>query len=158
MKLKREKKEMLKKACFVLFAVAMLLCAVSCKTAAVKDDGLSLEGECHNYQYSIQADGLAMTLDIEGNPTTGYQWVLNTDEDKLDKSISASEPSYKQNEAPEMMVGVGGYFKFEVQFSKDGEFDLEFMYCRSWDLTDNPVYMTVSVKVEGNKITGVEVK
>ena len=146
---------MLKKTCFVLFAVALLLCAVSCKTA--QKDALSLKGECNNYKYSIQADGLTMILDIEGNPTTGYQWVLNTDEGKLDESITASEPSYKQNEAPEMMVGVGGYFKFEVEFSKDGEFDLEFMYCRSWDLSDNPVYMTVSVKVEGNKITGVEV-
>ena len=148
---------MLKKTCFVLFLVAVLLCAVSCKTS-VKKDGLSVDGECHNYKYSIHADGLSLTLDIEGNPTTGYQWMLNTDEGKLDKSITASEPSYKQNAAPEMMVGVGGYFKFDIDFSKDGEFDLEFMYCRSWDLTDNPVYMTLTVKVDGNKITGVEVK
>lgn len=148
---------MLKKTCFVLFVIAVLLCVVSCKTPA-KKDALSLEGECNGYKYSIETKGLSLTMEIEGNPTTGYQWMLNTAEDKLDKSITASEPSYAQNDAPEMMVGVGGHFTFDIDFSKDGEFDLEFMYCRSWDLTDNPVYMTLSVKVEGNKITGVEVK
>ena len=147
---------MLRKTCFALLIIAVLFVAVSCKTARV--DPLSLTGEWNNFKYSIYAEELSMTLDIEGNPTTGYQWMLNTDEGKLDKSITASEPSYKQNAAPEMMVGVGGYFKFDIDFSKDGEFDLEFMYCRSWDLTDNPVYMTLSVKVEGNKIKEAEIK
>lgn len=146
---------MLRKTCFALLVVAVLFAAVSCTTTRI--DPVSLDGEWNNYKYSIYAEELSLTLDIEGNPTTGYQWMLNTDEGKLDESITVSEPSYKQNAAPEMMVGVGGYYKFDIDFSKDGEFDIEFMYCRSWDLKDNPVYMTLSVKVEGNKITGVEV-
>ena len=147
---------MLRKICFALLIIAVLFAAVSCKTARV--DPLSLTGEWNNFKYSIYAEELSLTLDIEGNPTTGYQWMLNTDDGKLDESITVSEPSYKQNAAPEMMVGVGGYYKFNIDFSKDGEFDLEFMYCRSWDLTDNPVYMTLSVKVEGNKIKEAEIK
>ena len=147
---------MLRKICFALLIIAVLFAAVSCKTARV--DPLSLTGEWNNFKYSIYAEELSLTLDIEGNPTTGYQWMLNTDDGKLDESITVSEPSYKQNAAPEMMVGVGGYYKFNIDFSKDGEFDLEFMYCRSWDLTDNPVYMILSVKVEGNKIKEAEIK
>ena len=128
------------------------------RSTTTRIDPISLDGEWNNYKYSIYAEELSLTLDIEGNPTTGYQWMLNTEDGKLDESITASEPSYKQNAAPEMMVGVGGYYKFNFDFSKDGEFDLELMYCRSWDLSDNPVYMTLSVKVEGNKIKEVEIK
>ena len=147
---------MIKKVCFVLLAVAILFAAVSCKTASKK--GLSVEGEVKNYKYSIYADGLDLSFEIEGNPTTGYQWILDTDEKALDESITLVSSEYKQNEAPEMMVGVGGYFYFDITFSKDGEFDLDFTYCRSWDKKDNPVYMTLTVKVEGNKITEVAAK
>ncbi|MCR5443141.1 MAG: protease inhibitor I42 family protein [Sphaerochaetaceae bacterium] len=148
---------MIRKTCFALLIVAVLFAAVSCKTAAIEDDGIKLEGECKNYKYTIAADGLELTLDVEGNPTTGYQWVLLTDDGKLDESVTLRGSEYKQNKAPEMMVGVGGYFTFDVDFSKDGEFDLQFSYCRSWAPEDNPVYMTLSVKVEGNKITEVSV-
>lgn len=148
---------MIRKTCFALLIVAVLFAAVSCKTAAIEDGGIKLEGECKNYKYTIAADGLELTLDVEGNPTTGYQWVLLTDDGKLDESVTLRGSEYKQNKAPEMMVGVGGYFTFDVDFSKDGEFDLQFAYCRSWAPEDNPVYMTLSVKVEGNKITEVSV-
>ena len=148
---------MIRKTCFALLIVAVLFAAVSRKTAAIEDDGIKLEGECKNYKYTIAADGLELTLDVEGNPTTGYQWVLLTDDGKLDESVTLRGSEYKQNKAPEMMVGVGGYFTFDVDFSKDGEFDLQFAYCRSWAPEDNPVYMTLSVKVEGNNITEVSV-
>ena len=147
---------MIRKTCLALLIAAVLFAAVSCKTAAV-GKGITLEGALHNYKYSISASALELTLDIEGNPTTGYQWVLLSDDGKLDESVTLRGSEYKQNKAPEMMVGVGGYFSFDIEFSKDGEFDLQFAYCRSWAPEDNPVYIDLSVKVEGNMITEVSV-
>ena len=144
----------MKKAIIILLSAALVLMAVSCasNSGAAKSEDLALKGSVGDYGYVIKTCGSDLTFDIEGNPTTGYQWQLLT---KSDSFTATSD--YKQNEAPEGMVGVGGFFKFELSFLADGDYKLEFSYLRSWAPDDGPVNLTLNVTVEKGEITGAMV-
>ena len=112
-----------------------------------------VKGKCGSYAYTATADGSDLTFVIEGNPTTGYQWQLKTESDSF-----TVEGDYGQKDAPEGMVGVGGNYRFDISFLKDGDFTLKFTYLRSWAPDDNPVDLTMKVEVEKGQITGVMVE
>ena len=143
----------MKKAIIILLAAALVFTAVSCKTNAAKAEDISIRDSYQNYNYSIEAKGLELDFTIEGNPTTGYQWVLLTEDD----SFTLVSGDYKQNDAPEMMVGVGGNYKFVIDFKAEGEHQLDFAYQRSWAPEDGPIYISLKVTVKGNAITAVDV-
>ena len=146
----------MKKALIILLAAALVFTAVSCKSNAAKADkaeGIALNGSYHNYKYSIGTKGPELDFTIEGNPTTGYQWVLLTEDD----SFTLVSGNYKQNDAPEMMVGVGGKYKFVIDFLADGEHQLDFAYQRSWAPEDGPIHLSLKVTVKGSAITDVSV-
>ena len=144
----------MKKAMIILLSAVLVLMAVSCTSTAgpAKSGGLSLTGSYSGYAYTITTSGSDLTFEIEGNPTTGYQWQLMT----KDGTFTASS-DYKQNDAPEGMVGVGGCFRFDLSFLVDDNYKLEFSYLRSWDPNDGPVNLTLNVTVEKGQITGVMV-
>ena len=142
----------MKKAIIIILAAALVLTAVSCASnaGAEKQESLVVKGKCGSYAYTATADGSDLTFVIEGNPTTGYQWQLTTE----DESVKASS-EYGEKASPEGMVGVGGNYKFDITFLKDGDFTLEFTYLRSWAPDDNPVNLTMKVTVDKGQITGV---
>jgi len=147
----------MKKAFIILLAAALVFTAVSCKTNAAKADqaeGIAIQDSYDNYNYSIETKGLELDFTIEGNPTTGYQWVLLTEDD----SFTLVSGDYKQNDAPEMMVGVGGNYKFVIDFLSDGEHQLDFAYQRSWAPDDGPIHLSLKVTVKGSSITDVVVE
>lgn len=143
----------MKKAIIILLAAALVFTAVSCKTNVAPAEEISIEDSYQNYKYSIEAKGLELDFTIEGNPTTGYQWVLLNEDD----SFTLVSGDYKQNAAPEMMVGVGGNYKFVIDFKAEGEHQLDFAYQRSWAPEDGPIYLSLKVIVKGNAITAVDV-
>ncbi|MDT3389750.1 MAG: protease inhibitor I42 family protein [bacterium] len=145
----------MKKAIIILLSAALVLMAVSCasNSGAAKSESVPVKGTSHGYAYTATTDGNNLTFVIEGNPTTGYQWQLTTE----DESVKASS-EYGEKASPEGMVGVGGNYKFDITFLKDGDFTLKFTYLRSWAPDDNPVDLTMKVEVEKGQITGVMVE
>jgi len=127
----------MKKAIIILLAAALVFTAVSCKTNAAKAEEISIRDSYQNYKYSIEAKGLELDFTIEGNPTTGYQWVLLTEDDSF--------------------TLVGGNYKFVIDFKAEGEHQLDFAYQRSWAPEDGPIYISLKVTVKGNAITAVDV-
>ena len=84
-----------------------------------------------------------LTVEIDGNPTTGYQWTFTPDNSGL---LEAIDGNYVQDEAPEGMAGVGGtyYWIFQPTGVYAGDTTLLFNYARSWETS---VYSTLCITV-----------
>lgn len=145
----------MKKAIIILLSAVLVFAVVSCRSSVARDvdEDNGMKGSYHNYEYSIGTDGLEMNFVIEGNPTTGFQWTLLTNDDSFETVSS----DYLPNSNPEMMVGVGGHYKFVIDFKTAGEHQLDFAYMRPWDPKDSPLYLSMKVTVKGNAITDVSI-
>ena len=82
---------------------------------------------------------------LEGNPTTGYTWEINT----LDTGILAQrgEPEFKPDSNA---IGSGGTFTFTFQAVNIGQTILRLIYHRSWE-QDVPPLKTFEVVVIVNQ-------
>jgi predicted secreted protein len=100
--------------------------------------------------------GSEFNIKIAGNPTTGYSWYLNNEDElknggvqptNLDETKSAD---YDQNDAPMGMVGVPGKFnfKFKLDEGKTNVPEIQFSYKRPWEKNDGIYLIKVKVVVE----------
>ena len=113
--------------------------------------------EAENKESEIKIkNGQEFNIKINGNPTTGYSWYLNN-EDEL--KAAGVEPinlneyksgNYVQDEAPQGMCGVGGVFdfKFKLAEGKKNVPDIKFSYKRPWENNDGIFLIKVKVVVE----------
>jgi predicted secreted protein len=78
--------------------------------------------------HSIElAVGESFTVILEGNPTTGYGWQVQT----MDETVLAgSEPEYVTDS---QALGSGGMYTFTFTGVTAGETQLELAYARSWE-------------------------
>lgn len=99
--------------------------------------------ESYNEQeYRVPA-GQTFTLSLDGNPTTGYQWVLD---DSFDGEVlSLLENFYLTPQSAAQMVGQGGSYYWRFKALKAGSTEIKIAYCRPWEDT-SPV-QTFNVKV-----------
>lgn len=89
------------------------------------------------------------TLELEGNPTTGYQWVLSNEIDIV-KLVSSDYVSSKSENKPKI-VGRGGKFIFNFVGLKEGEGELEFVYMRSWEPESPADKKNIKINVDRQK-------
>ncbi len=73
-------------------------------------------------------------IELEGNPTTGYQWQAALYDSTVIKSLG--EPKY-QSEAK--VPGEGGIYTFKFQSVNSGETDLKLVYRRPFEPDAEPV-------------------
>jgi inhibitor of cysteine peptidase len=85
------------------------------------------------------------SVQLRGNPTTGYQWAMSKLEGEAVQPVGKGV--YVPDKAPEKMVGVGGTFVFQFRAAKTGKAALAFAYARSWE-KDKPAEKTFTVTVE----------
>ena len=106
--------------------------------------------------------GQKFIIELEGNPTTGYQWFLD-DVHKINKELvsplnlneSNSADYYKRNDIEESeikRVGGGGvyHFKFQAHESNSGSEVLTFIYKRPWT-NEGQIKKTINLKVINKK-------
>ena len=67
-----------------------------------------------------------LVYEVEGNPTTGYEWVLAEGSEKLDVSIDYIEPVTE-------LVGAGGIYRITVKGLRPGNAAIKLEYKRSWE-------------------------
>ena len=75
--------------------------------------------------------GDVVTLELEGNPTTGFAWEVTTiDETVL---VIVDDPQYQSDSD---LVGSPGVFTFQFRAIAEGETPVQLVYHRSWEDTE----------------------
>jgi len=95
------------------------------------------------------------TIKLEGNPTTGYNWIYSLVPDGIIKETSRD---YKQDSNFFNKNGVGGTFIFKFESVAPGEAELVFQYLREWE--NKPPLIIEAYKVivdEGLNLTLEEI-
>ena len=88
--------------------------------------------------------GADFTVELEANPTTGYQWQLHKPLDGL--SLEAAGKQYQAPPQPvgkPPMVGVGGKEVWTFKALRAGETSIELKYVRPWEADAPPVKTAV---------------
>lgn len=119
----------------LLIPVILILCV--CMLMGCSD---SAEKECR--------------IELEGNATTGYEWVYTANPEGIVKEISSE---YVPADSDGETAGSGGLFVFLFEGVKEGTTTLEFSYVREWEEEENPQTERYTITVDGNgAITDVE--
>ena len=117
----------------VLLTSALILTACNPKTIKINSDDNGTTVEIKK--------GETLLLSISGNPTTGYNWEVES----VDQNVlqSAGEPDYKSDS---MLIGSGGTYKFKFTAVNVGVTPLKLKYWRSFE-PENPPVETFEVKI-----------
>ena len=112
----------------LLFSFFLLVCLSSCGGKIVKLD------ENSNGQTIELNKGQTLSISLQGNPTTGYNWELA----EVDQSIlkPMGEADYKSDS---MLIGSGGVYTFKFEALDSGTTDLKLIYFRSFEKDTPPI-------------------
>lgn len=75
---------------------------------------------------------------LSANPTTGYTWAVEIADDTV---VSVTDDGIAQGDTE--LVGAGGYQRFELVGKAQGYTTVTFLYARSWETEEEPVYKLV---------------
>ena len=102
---------------------------------------------------TIASNDKTLTLALESNETTGYEWTSSVE----GTGIELSSDAYEQDSSEDGAVGVGGTHTFTYKGTAAGDSTITLTYQRSWETSDSD--RTVTIKVTTNAsgtITGYE--
>ena len=91
-------------------------------------------------------------IELEGNPTTGYEWTCIIDDD----SIAKLEAIFEADETTSAITGEGGTYLFTVTGLKEGKTTITCKYARSWEKTDNDEEKHFNVTVNKDLKASIE--
>ncbi len=88
--------------------------------------------------------GDEFVISLKSNPTTGYSWEETSDS----TMVSLLNMDYKEDEADEDLVGVGGTEFFTYRALQTGETKIEMVYGQHWEggEVDAPLVFTVVIE------------
>jgi inhibitor of cysteine peptidase len=124
----------------LVFAVAGTA-LVGCDSA--KDDGagttVALTQADDGKSYTVGV-GDTITVELEGNPTTGYAWASDLSaEDAALLTLVGGEPAYAGEETGSDVVGAGGTYTFTFTADSAGQLELKLKYWRSFEPDTEPI-------------------
>lgn len=112
-----------------IFAVVMMLAILlSCIAASAES--------AEDLWFELNADATILTVRLEANATTGYQWICTIDDESVLEEISED---YVPDAQAEGLAGAGGIYTadFQAASAQDGanpgEVYLTFDYMRPWE-------------------------
>ena len=91
-------------------------------------------------------------IELEGNPTTGYEWTCVVKDEKIAKV----ESIFKPDETTSAITGEGGTYLFTVTGLKEGNTTITCKYARSWEETANDEVRQYNVTVDKNLKVSIE--
>jgi predicted secreted protein len=92
--------------------------------------------------------GSQATVELKGNPTTGYTWIHEIANPDIIKEVAYE---YISDQEDDDVVGVGGTFIFTFKGLAEGETEITFNYQRPWEEDVEPEEtITYAVVVDGN--------
>lgn len=90
--------------------------------------------------------GNNIAINLEANPSTGYRWTIVENDEEILPLVSRD---FKQNEAAESMVGVGGTLTLTFKAIKGGQTKLRLEYSKQLASEDDTVqYFEIVVTVK----------
>ena len=95
-------------------------------------------------------------FELDGNPTTGYDWGII----ESDAEVVKVESEYVSDNVDKNIVGAGGKYKFVITGVGKGNCTVKFSYMRSWE-TEKPALKTIIYDLyvnEENKITIINIR
>ena len=128
----------------LLFLSLFLLTA--CSTAQLSIKPLILKEQNNNETVNL-AVGQQFTVQLKENPTTGYQWAIDTDIDNL----TLEKEEYVLDKMPDFngqhLVGCGGIKRLVFSVKKAGTTTLKLKYWRAWE-KDSSIVKRFSVTLQ----------
>lgn len=88
------------------------------------------------------AKGGTLTIELAGNPTTGYEWVVVQNDATL---LLPAEPTYESDSSA---IGSGGNYTFRFTALQAGNASLKLAYRRSWETTASDQTFTLTVNIQ----------
>ena len=88
------------------------------------------------------------TINLDGNPTTGYSWVCAISPEGVVREVSNE---YIPNQNAQKLVGAGGKFVFTFEAIAEGEAELIFSYLRVWEKDIPPLETVIYKAIVDNK-------
>ena len=130
----------------LLLVIALLVCVVALIACTARAQART---DTSQNTATTETPQTVATVELRGNPTTGYTWICAIAPDGVVKELSNE---YVQDDNPQDADGVGGTFIFTFESIVEGEAEITFSYLREWE--DNPastvtVYRAV-VDADGN--------
>lgn len=80
--------------------------------------------------FSCRTSGQFVKIALRSNPTTGANWICTFENPEI---AEVYEDSYKQDDAPEGFVGVGGIQTLTLKCLKTGETEVVLTYGQQWN-------------------------
>lgn len=108
-----------------------------------------------NHEESI-ADGLIgysnsrLTVELDGNATTGYTWLSATDGNTTALADETYVSDESTDENGETLVGVPGKTRFTYCGLTEGSSDITLTYARSWEDKEPEKTLTITVNTDEN--------
>ena len=106
------------------------------KKVTEKDNGRTI---------SIPA-GECLFIELEGNPTTGYEWSLDSLEGE--SLTEVQEAGYKSEENDPEILGAGGVFSFSFMSIEPGSTKISLRNAQLWAPDDDPEFFQITVNVQ----------
>jgi len=117
------------------------------------DKSIDVPEDGGDYDLDI-ASHSSFSINLDGNPTTGYGWYLDNEAEIKASNIVLVGQDYAQKDNPEKMVGTGGQFIFNFKVNEactEVLPDLFFVYKRSWETEEPIATATITLKAECEK-------
>jgi inhibitor of cysteine peptidase len=123
----------------IVLVITSALMLTACKGKTIK-----INGEDNGSTISMK-QGETLVLSIDGNPTTGYNWEIDSVDQLILQPVGDADYSTDFRLRPGL-TGVGGTFKFTFTALNPGTTDLKLKYWRSFE-PENPPVETFEVNV-----------
>mmetsp|Transcript_6362 Transcript_6362/g.6618 ORF Transcript_6362/g.6618 Transcript_6362/m.6618 type:complete len:193 (-) Transcript_6362:50-628(-) len=159
---------------FLRIAVVLVvtLCYISLSMSALNEEQVFyLQNHSEHAEIKASTDKV-IAIQIEGNPTTGYLWLLEetaglndhlepiglTKNNKTEGNFLSTE--FYSSNSQEGLAGAPGIFTFKFapkrNFTGSKEIKLKFKYMRPWDSTDGPSDFEVDVILSQSNLEVLE--
>jgi inhibitor of cysteine peptidase len=136
-------------AIFLLMAALLAVGAAGCGSGANAAEGPLALTEADNGKAFTVKVGDTVTVEVIGNPTTGYQWSADLTAEDAALLKAAGEPEYVADKVAEGMVGSGGTYRFTFTAVAKGEAQISLIYWRSFEPDVEPIAtFTAAVTIE----------
>ncbi|MHB8966885.1 MAG: protease inhibitor I42 family protein [Thermoleophilia bacterium] len=148
-------------AFLLIFALAIAAAGCGGDSGTTGDTGTSTQPEqdkfvvfdesFNNSSVEIRT-GVRMELILAGNPTTGYNWTVESDGAPVLRQMG--EPVYRADSDDPDIAGSGGTYTWKFEVVTAGAADLKLVYRQSWDMSSPPgETFDLSIKATGPTTT-----
>ena len=141
----------MRKNIILILVFSMFLCLSFASKISIIDGASEFQINLDSTNTELNyTPGAIIIIELESNPTTGYEWNLVKNSDQ--NLILTVDNFFIQNNENKKLSGVGGIQKYIIQTSAEsGENNLIFEYKREWEKEENPNQFQIKLIGEMSK-------